>query len=301
MSRNLAPIALFTYNRPLHTRRTIEALRVNDGADQSALFIFSDGPREDASAAAVEEVRALARSVRGFKRVELIERPTNFGLAASIIDGVTRLVGEHGRVVVVEDDLVTSRYFLSYINDGLDLYEADDRVASIHGYLPPLRGNLPETFFLRGADCWGWATWRRSWKHFNPDAAVLLSKLRSHRFRHRFDYLGTFPNTSMLKGYLNGKNQSWAIRWHASAFVWDMLTLHPGRTLVRNIGLDGSGTHCSDQDDLNSAVADAPVQVKRIPVVAADDAWMKFQRFYVRHAATRLLKKVIGRSSRLGS
>ncbi len=146
------------------------------------------------------------------------------------------------------------------------------KVASIHAYQPPIKGPVPETFFLPGADCWGWATWSRAW-HGAADGAKLLESLRRHPQRGRFDYIGTYPNTKMLKDYIGGRNNSWAIRWHASTFTAGMFTLHPGKTLVRNIGLDGSGTHCTDDDDLNSALADTPVRVRCAPVVDAVAVW----------------------------
>ena len=152
------PIALFAYNRPRHLRRTVEALLSNPEARASELFIFSDGAKDSADAPAVAEVRRYVRQISGFAAVQHIQRETNFGLARSIVDGVSRICSEYGRVIVVEDDLVTSPHFLRFMNEGLALYEPEERVISIHGYVYPVKAELPETFLLHGADCWGWAT-----------------------------------------------------------------------------------------------------------------------------------------------
>jgi hypothetical protein len=288
-----APIALFVYSRPLHTQRTIEALAANIDADKSDLFVFSDAPAGDSAASGVAEVRRYLRTVRGFRSVEIIERETNHGLARSIIDGVTRLCDAHGRVIVVEDDLLTSRWFLRYLNDGLDMFADDQQVASIHAYLPPLARPPEGNFFMYGTDCWGWATWQRAWKGFVADGEELLRRLAVHPRRRYFDYVGNWPHTTMLKGYLAGRNNSWAIRWHASAFLDGKLTLHPARTLVANIGLDGSGTHCSDNDDMNSPIIDQPLPVARIPVVHSTLVWRRKQRFYAGQFVRRAWKRLL--------
>jgi GT2 family glycosyltransferase len=145
----LAPIALFVYNRPWHTRQTVEALKKNQLFDSSDLIILSDGAKDQASAQKVEEVRQYLRTISGFKSVKIIERDCNIGLAQSIISGVTQVINEYGRVIVMEDDLVTSPFFLRYMNDALECYENEDKVISIHGYCYPI-SVLPETFFLKG-------------------------------------------------------------------------------------------------------------------------------------------------------
>lgn len=289
---NRAPIALFVYNRPEHTRRTIEALARNEGALDSDLYVFSDGPRNGPAMDGVMKVRDLVRRATGFRTVEVIERGRNLGLAGSIIDGVSLLCSQFGKVVVVEDDLVTSRWFLKYLNDGLERFRDDERVASVHAYLPPL-GRPPQgNFFLYGADCWGWATWQRAWKDFIPDGELLLARLKSHAQRRFFDYIGPLPHTSMLKGYQAGKNDSWAIRWHASMFLEGRLTLHPKRTLVTNIGLDGSGTHCSDNDDMNSKIQEEPLAVDRVPLVHSEEQWAQYRRRYISQLLRRAIRKV---------
>jgi hypothetical protein len=262
----LAPIALFTYNRPEHTRRTVEALVRNQFAAESDLIVFSDGPKSLGDAESVEAVRQFLESIHGFKSVQIIRQPHNLGLARSIISGVTQVCGTHGRVIVLEDDMLTSPWFLRFMNEGLTTYENDPDVISIHGYIYPVQTALPETFFLRGADCWGWATWDRAWKYFNPDGADLLCQLEQCGLTHSFDLDDSYGYTAMLRDQIAGKNNSWAIRWHASAFLLGKLTLYPGRSLVQNIGLDNSGTHCVTTDEFTTAPAVDPIRIQRLPL-----------------------------------
>jgi hypothetical protein len=240
---DLAPVALFAYNRPDHLARVAKALSENREAPLSRLFIFSDAPKNPSTADLVRQVRAAARTVSGFLSVEVIEQAANQGVAKSIIQGVQRLVEQFGKVIVLEDDLLPSPHFLGYMSAAMDRYESDDRVISVHAYSYPVDIALPETFFLRGADCWGWGTWKRGWNLFNPDAQQLLNELEERRLTHAFDFEGNFPYTDMLKSYIDGKNDSWAIRWYASAFLSNKLTLYPGCSQIQNIGMDGSGRH----------------------------------------------------------
>lgn len=261
-----APVALFTYNRPRHTRQAVEALSRNEFATETDLIVFSDGPKSAADAIDVESVRAYLTGIEGFRSIQVIPQPRNLGLAQSIIAGVTEVCRKYGRVVVLEDDLLTSPWFLRFMNDGLAAYETDPEVISIHGYLWPVLGTLPKTFFLRGADCWGWATWARGWKLFNADGAVLLAQLEQRGLTHTFDFDGAYGYTEMLRGQIAGSNNSWAIRWHASAFLADKLTLYPGCSLVQNIGLDASGTHCGTSEEFSTRLASERVPIRRQPL-----------------------------------
>jgi len=239
----LAPIVLFVYNRPRHTQQTVEALQKNELAKGSQLFIYSDESKDEDARKNVDEVRKYIDKIDGFKKVTIIKREKNWGLADSIIDGVTKIVNEYGKIIVLEDDLVTSTYFLKFMNDGLGLYENEEQVASIHGYIYPIE-NLPTSFFIKGADCWGWATWKRAWDIFEPDGQKLLNELNSRKLEKEADFNNSYDYTQMLKDQIDGKNNSWAIRWYMSAFLKNMLTLYPGKSFVQNIGTDGSGTHC---------------------------------------------------------
>jgi hypothetical protein len=286
-----APIALFAYNRPLHLRRVVDALLLNPEARQSELFIFCDGARSTGDAAKVDEVRSYARQISGFASIHRIEREQNYGLSRSLIEGISKICQDRGRVIVLEDDIVTPPYFLRFMNAGLDLYRDDERVASIHGYIYPIAG-LPETFFLRGADCWGWATWKRGWDMFEANGSVLLDELESRKLTHRFDMDGAYPYTRMLKAQIAKRNDSWAIRWYASTFLRDKLTLYPGRSLVLNIGTDGSGTHYTTDMGLSGEVADAPISVGPLPVEENEVARRKIISF-LKDAQPSLFKQLL--------
>jgi len=265
----LAPIALFVYNRLHHTKKVIEALKKNTLAPATSLIIFSDGPKNNEdSLKKVAELREYIYTISGFKSVEIIKRLENMGLARSIISGVTGVIEKYGQVIVVEDDLITSPHFLKYMNDGLEIYKNDNKVISIHGYVYPVKEQLPETFFLKGADCWGWATWKRGWDLFEADGQKLLRELEVKKLIKEFDFDNSYPYTKMLRDQIRGNNNSWAIRWYASAFLKNKLTLYPGKSLIANIGFDGSGTHCGSEEGSNQAVQieNISVDVSRIEI-----------------------------------
>jgi hypothetical protein len=276
-----APIALFTYNRLEHTAATLAALAHNPLAAESPLWAFSDGPRPGRAddPEKIAAVRNLLHSAQGFREVHVVERPENLGLSRSIIAGVGEMVGRHGRVIVLEDDIVTSPHFLRYMNDALECYEGDDRVISIHGYVYPTRTPLPEAFFLRGADCWGWATWKRGWDLFEPDGRKLLGELKARGLESAFDMNGARAYVKMLEDQIAGRCDSWAIRWDAAAFLADKLTLYPGVSLVRNIGLDHSGTHCGTAEHLAVTLADRPVDVRAADVTDSPIGRQAFELF----------------------
>jgi len=262
-----APIVVFAFNRPIHLTHTLEALTANPLAMESDLFIYCDGPRNEEEASKTEAARRVAETVAGFKSVTVFKRERNFGLAANIIDGVTSIVGRYGRVIVLEDDLVTSPHFLSYMNDGLDLYAGDPKVASIHGWcFPHEEENPPDTFFLRGADCLGWGTWKRAWDIFEPDANVLLQEIRRRKLEYVFNAHGTYDYVGMLEAVARERLGSWAVRWLASAFLADMYTLYSSSSLVTHIGGDGSGTNTGVNDAFDVPLAKAPIPVEMQPV-----------------------------------
>ncbi len=241
--QNFAPIALFVYNRPEHTRRTLKFLKQNLLADESRLFIYSDAAKDVAQQLNVDEVRGIIREVDGFKTVEIIERKSNFGLANSIIDGVSKLVNEYGKVIVFEDDLISSAFTLQYFNDALNRFQKEEKVMHIGAYMYPLKNdNLPQTFFYRAATSWGWATWKRAWDHFEPDIDTIIEQFDREK-KLQFSIEGTMNFWKQLQEFKKGKNNSWAIRWYASIFLKGGLTLNPSQSLINNIGHDGTGVH----------------------------------------------------------
>ena len=174
-----APILLFAYNRPDHLQRTLDALRANELASQSDLYVYSDAPATAAHEAGVAEVRRLISRIEGFRSVTVSEQPVNRGLARSIIDEVTEMVNRCGRVIVLEDDLITSPWFLTFMNEGLELYADDERVMNVQGHVLKTKIPVPETFFIRFANSWGWGTWKRAWDLFEPDGRKLLARLET--------------------------------------------------------------------------------------------------------------------------
>jgi hypothetical protein len=295
-----APLALFVYDRPGHVRRVVEGLRANALAAETDLFIFSDAPKSESRIKEVSEIRALARGLQGFKSIELVEQSVNQGIAGSIVQGVTRLTAKFGRVIVLEDDLLPSRHFLRYMNDALNTYANDDRVISVHAYSYPVASKLPETFFLLGADCWGWATWKRSWDLFEPDGRKLLSELERRRLSRSFDFEGSYPYTQMLRDGIAGMNDSWAIRWYASAFLHGKLTLYPGSSQVRNIGADGSGIHVGSTRSFENSEWGRPLDVGSIRVEVSQGARRAFAAYLARLRPS-MATRVLGRLKRLMS
>jgi hypothetical protein len=281
----LAPVALFVYKRPEHTKRTLEALLDNSGFDGRTLLIFSDGPKTPADQKAVDSVRAICREVTG-ANVKIIESKTNLGLATSIITGVSKTVNDYGRVIVLEDDLVTSPSFLRFMDSALEKFKNERRVASIHGYSYPAEG-LPESYFLRGADCWGWATWKRAWDLFEPNSEELLRKLKRKRLLPAFDFQGAYPFSEMLRRHAVGLNDSWAIRWHASIYLEDMLTLYPGRSLISNIGLDGSGSNSGSDDRWSNDLAEREPLTWPTEISPSVQAYSSIQKYLFRQMPFR--------------
>lgn len=267
---NLAPIILFVYNRPGHTRQTLQALKSNVLADQSILHIYVDGLKDDAGEEAMSnqaELKKILREEQWCKEVVIHESEKNLGLASSVKKGVTEIVNQFGKVIVLEDDLITGKYFLKFMNDALDMYENSHEVISITGYIYPVKRLMPQTFFLKGADCWGWATWKRGWDLFESEGKKLLSELESKNLIDDFNFYKSYPYAQMLRDQIEGKNDSWAILWYASAFLKDKLTLYPGISMVHNIGIDGSGMHSGAYTDkFNVKLNNSEVKLVTVPI-----------------------------------
>jgi len=291
---DLAPVIVFVYNRPDHFRRTIDALRRNPEASQTDLIVYSDGPKNKDDKKLVTAVRSIASEIKGFKTVDIKERAENIGLANSIIAGVSEQLKMNNSVIVLEDDMVTSLNFLKFMNNNLKLYENENSVASIHAYCYPI-ANLPDVFFIQGADCWGWATWRRAWDGFEPDGSKLLTELIRRKLKFQFNLMGSYNYIGMLKRQIAGVNDSWAIRWHASMFLLNKLTLYPGKSLIQNIGNDGSGTHFVQNDtSFNTLLKDNEVLVTKIPIRVSKKATMSFVRFFYIRKASIIVRRILG-------
>ena len=267
MNNKLAPILLFVYNRPDHVRRAVESLQRNALAAESELLIYSDAARSEADRPQVEAVRRYVRTIGGFGSIDIVERQDNWGLARNIIDGVTTTVNRHGRVIVVEDDLVVAPFFLQFMNDALDVYQDEPRVGHIQACDFTRDPVLPPTFLIQWTGSWGWATWQRAWQHFRPDGRQLLAEIESRQLTRHFDFNGSYGFTRMLRRQVEGKNNSWAIRWYASLMLDDMLALNVGRSLVQNEGFDGSGTNCGAGGLYSSELWTEPLPVEKLNLI----------------------------------
>lgn len=296
---NRPPIVLFVYNRLAHTVLTVDALRKNYGASESVLYIFSDGPKNDADVVAVERVRNYVDGIKGFLDVFIVRREQNFGLARSITTGVSDIISNYGRVVVLEDDIVTSPYFLTYMNDALDRYQDYEQVMHIAGYMLPITSTgLKETFFYRNTSCWGWGTWKRAWDKMENDACVLKSKF-NEEMKYKFNIDGRYDSWGILDGTSTGRVDSWAIKWYASVFLAGGMCLHPSRSLTENIGHDGSGAHCDassiyDVDVYHSAITEfEEILVENSVAVKRIKRFMLISRLPTIKSVARRLKKLV--------
>ena len=267
--QNFAPIALFVYNRPQHTERTLKFLKQNELAAESRLFIFSDGAKSNADEEKVNEVRELIKKTDGFKSLEIIESKTNLGLANSVIAGVDQLTATYGQVIVFEDDLISSPYTLTYFNEALNRYRDEKKVMHIGAYMYALKEeNLPDSFFYRAATSWGWATWADAWENFEPNINVLLKQFDTKK-KNAFTIEGTMNFWKQMQDFKKGRNNSWAIRWYASIFLKGGLTLNPSQSLVTNIGHDGTGIHSGMNDIYNVIINPKPIT--QFPTVVEED------------------------------
>lgn len=261
MRSQYAPIALFVYKRPDQTRKVIEALRKNDFAKESNLFIFSDGFRDRKDKELVEAVRAYVNEVKGlgwFSSVNIYESEKNRGLANSIISGVSKIIRQYGRVIVLEDDLVTSPKFLRYMNECLDYFEDHEKIWAVCGYtseLQSLKNYEKDVYLSYRASTWGWGTWETRWK----DIDWSVSDYKWFRLnlieRIRFCFGGN-DTVSMLKAQMHGKIDSWGIRWCYAQSRRRKYSVAPRKSLVKNIGFDDTGTHSKSGDEVKFGIED---------------------------------------------
>ena len=262
----------------------------NPEAGKVEVHFFSDAAKTEKDEAAVAAVRDYLKSLSGFGYIHIHEAEENQGLSSSIISGVGRLLESAPGIIVLEDDMACQPFFLQYMIEGLERYANDVQVASIHAYTYPIE-DLPESFFLKGADCWGWATWPRAWRCFEENGALLLDKLIRQKALRRFNYEGSYPYQRMLEQQIKGENQSWAVRWYASALLQGMLTLYPGKSLIRNLGNDNSGTHSQLTDIYEPLLAESkpnfPLQIEE-----SEAAYKAFVRFFKKSRRKAILEKL---------
>ncbi|GHS89517.1 hypothetical protein AGMMS49957_12910 [Synergistales bacterium] len=246
--KNPAPIAFFVYKRPIHTKRVIEALAANDLASESDLFIFSDAPMDDNAREDVLAVRELIRNIKGFRSVTITERETNYGIAKNIIDGVTEICDRFGRVVIVEDDILTLSSFLRFINEGLEKYKDNEKVFAVNGFWPlkPQPGD-DKALFLKHWGCLGWGTWKRAWDFFDYDVSDAAEKLLNDEvLAWDFSMQGRTNGTDMLLRQFRGKLKDWGNQWWWAIFSQNGISLYPPHSLTDHIGFDSTAWHADE-------------------------------------------------------
>lgn len=277
----LAPIALFVYNRPEHTKRTIDALKNNKLANQSELFIFSDWAKNDENIKDVETVRKYLKTITGFKKITIIERESNWGLAQSIIDGVTNIINKYNKIIVVEDDLLASPYFLYFMNDALFFYEDKAKVWHISGWNYPIDSSeLGEYFFWNTMNCWGWATWKNRWENFEKNPKRLIREWSEEQIK-QFDLDNSGIFWSQILANMEGKIDTWAIFWYATIFEHDGLCLNPTKTFVKNFGHDGTGTNCTKKNNyLEGELNLKRINIKSNQIINSTKATILIQNYY---------------------
>ena len=298
MKRELSPVILFTYNRLWHTKKTVEALQKNELAAETKLFIYSDDANSNDNRESVDRVREYIKTISGFKIVIINERSKNFGLANSIIDGVGAVVKEYGKVIVLEDDLVTSPCFLSFMNKALETYKNDEKVMHISGSVYPIDNRkLDDTYFIKPASCWGWGTWERAWSYYRKDVDYYL-KIFDREMICDFNLNNSYKYFDQIKLNKKGKLDTWAIFWYASIYLKGGLSLHPKDSYVRNIGHDGSGVHCGPSSIYDVGLMGVPSSSFTKVYKESNLGRVAYENYF-QSIKTSFIKRVIGRILRL--
>jgi hypothetical protein len=310
---NLAPVVLFVYNRPWHTRQTLESLSNNLLSDKSVLYIFADGPKTNASLeeiSKINEVREIVRLKKWCNEVKIIESELNKGLADSIISGVSQIVNKHGKIIVLEDDLISSKYFLQYINNSLVYYENTLNVMHITGHSFPLKGIRKDTYFLNYVSPWGWGTWNNRWQYFEKDASILLKNLNNFQEFDLEKFNCGYGNEfyEQLIRNVDNRLNTWAVKWHTTIFLKSGLCLFPTHSLIDNIGFDDSGENCTKSNlyfiDINN---NKEPKLSEIPLEINQVALKSFKMYYENYFLTkreiplirRILLRLINKQTRI--
>ncbi len=273
-------IAIFCYKREKSIKNCINSLKKNKEINEFDLIIYSDGSKNKLDEFNVLKVREYIKTIEGFRSIKIIYREKNLGLSESLMAGISELFKCYDSVIVIEDDLILSKYFLRFMKESLHKYKECMEVMCISGYTYPSLLSPSENFFLKGAECWGWATWRRSWNIFERDAVSLNQRLFEGNKQVEFNNSRNGGNLSLLRmESLALKIGSWAIRWHASVYLVGGLTFFPQKSVVNNLGFDEDGTNCRGINIYNVELAEKPIKLKNIEI--AESKPMSFAiRYY---------------------
>jgi hypothetical protein len=304
MIKQITPFIVFGYSRPDSLDMCLTAIKDLELDFKPNVRVYIDGPPEPSMNQIVNKSVQVAEKYSKYFNLSVQKANKNLGLANSIISGINSAFEEYDQIIVLEDDIIITKSFYNFVINGLELYRKDQRVASIHGYTPPITFNDYQPFFLKGADCWGWATWKDRWEEVCFDSNQLILKINQSKLVKEFSLDYSFPYLGMLQNQANGKIDSWAIRWHASMFTQGRLTLYPPISLVTNIGFDGSGTNFVSENK------SFKVQGKEIPysfdnpglVLESFSAKQKFKKFYIKNLGYKgRIKRCIGLVFRINS
>ena len=288
---DLAPIVIFVYNRPDHTKQTVEALQKNELAIDSELFIYSDAAKNETAEQKVNEVRQYIKNIDGFKRVTIIEREKNWGLANSIIDGVTKIVNEYGKIIVLEDDLVTSPYFLKFMNEALEMYKDEDKIWEVGGYVYPIDYEFNKDFFFAPyTTSWGWATWSDRWKYFERDSEKLISIFNTEKIK-KFNLDNSDNIWDQVIANAEGRLYTWAVFWYAVVFLNNGLTVYPKKSIVQNIGHDGSGDNCGKSNLFKVSLVSDPLNLNLTDIEIDDGAMVNIKKHLKKNRS--ILKRIL--------
>ena len=269
MESTLAPIVLFVYNRPYHTLKTLETLKSADLSSESKLIIFSDGPKNVKDCFRIFKVRKIINKIDWVKKVEIFKSNKNKGLEKSIQSGVNYVLEKYGKAIILEDDILVGKHFLTYMNTALNKYSDADEVYHVAANSADISNiTQAQTYFLHNATCWGWGTWRWTWKKdlITIEASELIEKLNKKKLVDKFDYCGASHFLNILKNNAKKNNSSWAIKWYAILVLNNKLSLHPYKTLTQNIGKDGSGTNMKRGHKQKSKKLNTKITIEDIPV-----------------------------------
>ncbi len=293
--QKLAPIVLFVYNRIWHTRQTVKSLAENDLAKESHLIIYSDYARNDKDKESVLQVRNFINTIEGFKSINIIERDSNFGLAVNIISGVSEVIKKYGNVILLEDDIVCSKTFLTYMNKLLSYYESNNAVFSVTGYTFPI--NIPEdyiydVYFSPRASSWGWGTWIDRWLKVDWEVRDFHSFIKNPELVKSFN-IGGGDLTKMLKEQMQGKIDSWSIKWSYTHFKNNAYCVYPTKSRLRNIGADNSGVHTDKTKKFDVNIFENNSELKLTEEVKLDDRIIgNLQKFFSQNKMRKMVEKI---------
>ena len=293
--QELAPIVLFVYNRPWHTRKTIEALKNNELAGESDLFIFADNSVDDKNKESVDVVRNFVKTIDGFKSVNIVERETNFGLAKNVISGVSEVIDRYNKVIVLEDDIVCSRTYLNCMNKLLPYYRANEKVYSVTGYTFPIKIPVEyeyDVYFSSRASSWGWGTWKDRWKTVDWDVEDYDSFMLNPEHIKSFN-TGGDDLTKMLKEQMLGKIDSWSIIWSYAHFKSNSYCVYPTKSRLKNIGADRSGVHTDKTKKYDVLIYDDETELNLTDdIILNDEIILNFQKFFSQNKFRKIVGKI---------